>query len=628
MTNDQGQTWWSFDVPAPPAFDRDPLSFHSDPKKYDHVLYQAWVCKHEWRTCKDVVSCLWAGQLQFARSHTAMQTYFTTDNFAHQEVLLEDIRRCDFAHSSREFKHDAPVDMVYCVALTNRANGDLTVRCPRLVQSTDWFKKERLIVDFGFSEENTREVVKFGTSSKFGVAVLRNPGSDGTMTLFVTTDTLNWFEVFLPPATTSVLREYGYTIVEDMVHSLGVDVLLQTSAGIGTLYVSDSNGTYFVESLNNTNYDWFGFIDFRTIDSVDGVRLANIVSNAPEVEAGREAKRLASRITFDNGASWSPITAPSTNAKGRAVLCDISDSGKCSLHLYLIAASPVLGRIFSNTAPGFILGVGSIGPALRPYDDCDMFLSTDAGVSWTRILVGPHKYEFGNQGGILAMVEDDKPTEVLKYSFDSGSSWNELKLPVKLRVERLTSVPHERSQQFLLIGVLAREDVSSIERYAAIHVDLAPIRQRECATYDEETFRVRTGKGQECMMGHRQIYTRKKPSVDCYIDKQFDEPIAHQERCNCSDDDYECDYSYVRSGDACEPNGLEPIPAGACSSDWQQTYMGSSGWRLIPGNTCKAGLSRKDAKVEKRCPEPKHREGEVSHQVVGLNIHLCLCLCF
>lgn len=51
--------------------------------------------------------------------------------------------------------------------------------------------------------------------------------------------------------------------------------------------------------------------------------------------------------------------------------------------------------------------------------------------------------------------------------------------------------------------------------------------------------------------------------------------------------------------------GPEPIPAGVCApDDAKKTYMGSSGYVKIPGNTCdrNRGL-KKDEKVEKSCSQ-------------------------
>ena len=82
------------------------------------------------------------------------------------------------------------------------------------------------------------------------------------------------------------------------------------------------------------------------------------------------------------------------------------------------------------------------------------------------------------------------------------------------------------------------------------------------------------------------------------------------------------DYNYIRNGDRCEPAGPEPIPADVCR-DPTGTYMGSSGWRLIPGNTCDRSRGvKKDAKIEKECSQAQPEEGGIRHQTVGYLIFL------
>ena len=69
------------------------------------------------------------------------------------------------------------------------------------------------------------------------------------------------------------------------------------------------------------------------------------------------------------------------------------------------------------------MGVGSIGTRLLDYDECDTFLSVDAGLSWRMVVDGARKYEFGDQGSVLVMIDDEEPTDDLQYSFDFGKSW-------------------------------------------------------------------------------------------------------------------------------------------------------------------------------------------------------------
>lgn len=66
-------------------------------------------------------------------------------------------------------------------------------------------------------------------------------------------------------------------------------------------------------------------------------------------------------------------------------------------------------------------------------------------------------------------------------------------------------------------------------------------------------------------------------------------------------------YNYVRHNDQCVPVGPEPIPAGVCK-DPDQTYRGSSGYRIIPGNTCDRNRGvKKDEPIEKKCSQGGRR---------------------
>ncbi|EJD34180.1 hypothetical protein AURDEDRAFT_76407, partial [Auricularia subglabra TFB-10046 SS5] len=100
---------------------------------------------------------------------------------------------------------------------------------------------------------------------------------------------------------------------------------LHTNANVGNFFISNSNGSYFVESLKDTNRNDAGFVDFKNIVGVEGVGLANV-----------------------RGAPGCP---PS----------DKSDD--CALRL-----PHNFGRILSSSAPGFVMGVGSTGVSLLQYD--------------------------------------------------------------------------------------------------------------------------------------------------------------------------------------------------------------------------------------------------------------------
>lgn len=85
------------------------------------------------------------------------------------------------------------------------------------------------------------------------------------------------------------------------------------------------------------------------------------------------------------------------------------------------------------------------------------------------------------------------------------------------------------------------------------------------------------------------------------------------------------DYNFAPDGMGnCIPVGPESIPKGQCRKDGDQ-FLGSSGFRLIPGNTCDQmrGI-KKDTLRMKPCHAGKENPGLVSHQSVSIDFYLIL----
>ena len=86
---------------------------------------------------------------------------------------------------------------------------------------------------------------------------------------------------------------------------------------ISTIFVRNSNGTYFADSLKDTNRNDVGFVDCENLRGVEGVGLANTISNVQEVESWRAPEQLRAKIVFDDERSWQPVKALRKTLKAR-----------------------------------------------------------------------------------------------------------------------------------------------------------------------------------------------------------------------------------------------------------------------------------------------------------------------
>ena len=365
VTYNRGASWQSFDTPREASLIGNTLSFHGEENGW--ILYQGVACEDtgsgKWgsgKTCWD-------------------ETYYTTDAFRSEpKLLLSQTSECLFARSTKDHV-EASKEMVLCVAFDQSqkpgSGGMHSYKESRLYSSSDWFENKQF-VDLGIGKR-ARGVVGLGVVSKFMVAALR--ASDGAfaegaraqggdpMHLYVSTDGVSWRQTKFPHSALPDLKENAYTVVESTTHSIAVDILTSPSANIGTLFVSSGEGTYFVEALPDTNRNDYGIVDFEELVGLEGVGIANVVSNREEVVGWGEQKKLKSVITYNDGSSWRPLQAPEKNIGGDDWACDRSDSSKCSLHVHSVTVPHNYGRVFSSTAPGFVMAVGSVGDSLLPY---------------------------------------------------------------------------------------------------------------------------------------------------------------------------------------------------------------------------------------------------------------------
>lgn len=119
--------------------------------------------------------------------------------------------------------------------------------------------------------------------------------------------------------------------------------------------------------MADTNRNENGIVDFESLVGMEGVGIANVVSNREEVVGWSERKKLKSYMTYDDGSAWQPLRAPKHRLNGDDWTCNTGNPLECALHVHSITTPHNYGRVFSSTAPGFVMAVGSVGDHLLPY---------------------------------------------------------------------------------------------------------------------------------------------------------------------------------------------------------------------------------------------------------------------
>ncbi|KAM7222639.1 hypothetical protein V8F06_002133 [Rhypophila decipiens] len=580
-THDRGKSWTVFETKAEMSMYRaDILQFHADDP--DRIIFNGLICQ-------SIIDC----------HEVAM---YTTDGFKTPAKLLRgDTNGCWWAKSSVLFStgsKDLDNDRILCITM-----GDSSARVSnqRLLISDDFFKSSgNDIQEFEPNLDTNKPVhgvVNVAVVKKY-LLVATTSSNTNEMALFVTDDTKKWHRAVFPSAHDSHdhrLMQEAYTVLESTNYSIQIDVMTtHPSNPMGVLLTSNSNGTYFTENTEHTNRSPNGHVDFEKIAGIQGIFLINKVDNWKDVEKDpKTAKKIVTEITFDDGRTFEKVTA----------------DGK-RIHLHSVTELSNLGRVFSSPAPGLVMAIGNTGDALGDYfNDGNLYVSDDAGKTWSKApLDGPHKYEFGDQGSILLAVKDSQKEDIdeFSYSLNHGVDWVTESLPkgLKIRPYILTTTQDSTSLKFILIGKSKDK-----KPWQVISIDFEGLHEDTCKDSDMEEWSARVDKDGKptCLMGHTQSYRRRKKKAECFLKQEFKHIEMETKDCDCTDLDYECDYNFVRDDDGkCIKRGPIIAPEGACPAGKPDaTFKGTSGYRKIPGDTCKSTkeTDEKYKEVEQKCSE-------------------------
>ena len=362
-------------------------------------------------------------------------------------------------------------------------------------------------------------------------------------------------------------KEEMYTVVSVAMGVAFVSVYHKPCTGSkvawGQLYQSGISGEHFTLSLANIRWSHVkNGPDFHAVGSIVGVFMSNVaVLNQDSAEDNacwrcateedcRKYCRFETRVSRENGdaMTWKKLHVPE--------LCQNPDSDDCFLHLHDMASEqewlPELKS--SPLAPGMVLGVGNVGKSLDiEADMADVFLSLDAGESWTRVLNEPHFFDFGNYGGLIVAAPSRRPTDYLTYSFDMGKTWvnytfSHFEVWVHgVEAEGGKRHPNPQSAAFIVTATAADAAANYV-----FSVSLRDVKgpMVDCVMDDDfdKSFSLK-GTNEPCFLGAKTTYYRRKPDSVCWNSQRPSvmENSHSVEACDCTLEDYGCAVGFVYS---------------------------------------------------------------------------------
>jgi hypothetical protein len=326
-----------------------------------------------------------------------------------------------------------------------------------------------------------------------------------------------------------------------------------------------------------------------------------------EVEVGGKATDLASKllirtyVSVDSGAVWQALPAPASALAADQVL---KDKEARALHLK--------EWISSAAAPGVVLGVGNIG--IRLSEDPDhhsVFLSRDAGLSWKKVIEGPHQIAMLSHGDAIVAASEREPGTV-KYSADNGKSWSTVSLhsmwPVRgIALDSLYMHPSHTTWRLFL--AMRSDEVKGARLFS---LDFAGILKADCKLAEKPSDPAsdferwspadaledaHSSKRSVCFFGVRTNYVRRRPDHLCKTGALRLSPnnLRMDTACQCEMSDYACDVGFYRASyereAPCVPleSSFRPNVTGLCGATTSEYVQVTQGYVKIPGNRCNGG---------------------------------------
>eukprot|EP01135_Chromosphaera_perkinsii_P011677 Nk52_evm15s2473 gene=Nk52_evmTU15s2473 len=358
-----------------------------------------------------------------------------------------------------------------------------------------------------------------------------------------------------------------------------------------SLFVSDASATSFSMSLKS-HFIYKPKVgstvsDFARVSSFPGTYITNT-----KVLEGSNFN-VKSLITYDNGGKWTELVAPEGSSKSTNCV-GLKDGQECHLHLHSATSlmqNQIPSMMTAENAVGIVMATGNAGPYLGATPH--FFVSADGGRSWKEGKEGIYSFAIGDHGALLVAVETAvvaKPeiTKKAYYSFDYGDTWSSTELDKEIYVAGISTEPGSKTQVVSVFGYTKEH------KWTVVVIDFSGVDQRACTEKDFEVFEPKNDEEKDCLLGSKYKFERRKKSASCTIGKDYSSKNT-KEPCDCSDEDFECDFGYAQSGkNTClRDEKVKLTRNGMCPSKNQKTYPKSNGYRKIAGDECKASAASK-----------------------------------
>lgn len=389
------------------------------------------------------------------------------------------------------------------------------------------------------------------------------------------------------------------------------------------LYISNLNGNQFQLSLRNivtgngsqatssSSSSGGGFIankistvDIHKVAGLKGIYIANVyLDGANRNQFGN----IRSVISFNKGATWKPLTAPDRNYKNEAYRCQ----NNCSLYLIQndmpspFKYQPIMSK---ESAVGTVLAAGLVqGQHSNASNSTapNLFVSRDGGLNWREVFDGRHIFNMGDFGGVIVAVKHyskSNITDRLQYSLDEGETWSTLRfINQSIKVYSVLIENGEKTSKFTIFGSLNADK----HRWVLVKVDLSPLIEKTCDNEGDYEFWSPHRPESGCLMGRREMFFRRKLGAHCLNGEDFDKKrLKIIENCNCTRDDYECDFGYrtYSGADLCLPDTFINMSMPEIDCEPEKMVTLSQGYRKVQGNTCVDTEPSVYGPITEKCP--------------------------